>query len=242
MWKIQTRSIPRQGGLNPLFILLVLGLSLSATPPTLSFGQSLDEGLLPGLVVHYSMPDGRVISDIAESPRFDFRNGFPNTDLRAIPQQITYQGLWLPDGKGTYQWTLSGQGEFQVRVNGKEVGSGSVTANQSFQTRVFETDADWQTLEVRVKPDGNQSFLRISTSNPKFLPEPLPPLRLAHEDLESSSDSIANGRLHFDTYRCQACHTISRGWDLESSPSLFGKRPLPTTQWLRNWLEKTNFS
>jgi mono/diheme cytochrome c family protein len=242
MWKIQPRSLPSRCVARPHFNLIFLGVTLAAAPLSISMGQSLEEGLLPGLVVHYSLPDGQVISDIAESPRFDFRHGLPNTDLRTIPQQITYQGLWLPDGKGTYQWTLSGQGQCQILVNGNEVGSGSVTAKQSLQTRAFETDADWQTIEIQFQPDGNQSFLRISTSNPKFLPEPLPPLRLAHEDLKSNVDSIANGRMHFDTYRCQACHTISRGWELETSPAFFGKRSLPANRWLRNWLESHSTS
>ncbi len=228
----QPRCFPK-----PLLGLLICGLWFAASPLPSLPGQVIEEGLLPGLIVNYSMPSGQTIADVAESPRFDFRSGFPTTELREIPLQITYRGLWLPDGKGTYQWILSGQGQFQVLINGDEVGVGMATTNQPLRTKAFETDADWQDIEIRVQPGGNQSFLRISTSNPKFLPEPLPPLRLAHEDLNSAADTIAQGRLHFDDYRCQACHTISRGWTVDSSPSLFGKRPLPSNAWLRNWLE-----
>ena len=70
--------------------------------------QSLEEGLLPGVIVTYTLPDGHRLTDVVETPRFDFGNGFPHPSLRQPPKQVNYRGLWLPDGPGTYQWTLSG--------------------------------------------------------------------------------------------------------------------------------------
>ena len=198
--------------------------------------QSLEEGLLPGVIVTYTLPDGHRLTDVVETPRFDFGNGFPHPSLRQPPKQVNYRGRWLPDGPGTYQWTLSGDGDYRIQMNNRAVGSGLLAEGQPQATTPFTVGADWQEIEIDFKPNKQTSALKISTSNPSFLPEPLSPLRLAHEDQDQRADQMKEGLAWVDQLRCQACHAVTNGWEVETSPQLFAKRSLPAEPWLRNWL------
>jgi len=211
---------------------------LTAMAPLFAGDDEEDEDYRPGLSASYIVGETtiqRVDPDIA----FNWQNSTPDRRLPAGPFQAVWTGRLLLQEPAKYQFHAYVQGRVAVRLDDREVLSGESEEPVWISGPELEWDFGEPQLQVSFTKTARQAQIKLFWSGERFEREPLPAHLLYRDDAAENWRLIEQGRVAFETHRCDRCHRNGEKTLSEPAPSLAGVNGGLTADWIVNYLTRT---
>jgi mono/diheme cytochrome c family protein len=219
-------------------------------PGTLS--QEERKGLQPGLIARFRQNDATGIIEDARHARMAAlhipRDTPVSPFLQPGPYQATFEGYLRVRLKGSYRFSLKGNGVATLQIGGQEVlvGQGDLSAGEPVSVTL---PSGFVRIALRYdSPSEGDATVRLYWQSPSFAAEPLPPTVLYSDSDDAQLTARARlrrGREVFAAYRCVKCHALpatvqsssSRMPELDrDAPDLTDVASRLRSDWMARWL------
>lgn len=209
--------------------LLLATLGLASIVPA----ASAQDDPLAGILVEYAPRSGPSLRRIEHELGTQLVAGLPATIPHRFPLTITWQGWWLPDGRGSHRWLLSGKGSAKLELGGLAAVPIELQESSSQGVSFDAARADWTEFRLQVTFADPTGSVRVAWQGPGFLPEPFPLHRLGH-DPDDRAQQITLAEQRVSELRCGNCHQqLPQSTHQLSAPDLSLRVRSTDAAWLR---------